>query len=383
MAQIKNVRFGHFISIGIIVTALITVASPEAHKGITSKYTYNDDVFPIVQLRCGRCHFEGGPTPMSLLTYRDAMPWAESIREQLTSEAMPPWYTDPLGPAFKGGHSLSTKEFDVLLTWATGGTPEGNPEKNPSPVPRTASWQSGVPDLALPMVSPHTLPAGTRQDIHSFSVKTDLDKDSWIRSIDLLPGTPSMVRSALISIRDGAVLANWLPGHDVIPAPSGTAFHLPAGATLDIKISYKKHWRDEAKDQTDLSTLGLYLTDPPLSGRSIETLALAPADNINDQRTVTLKLPASVRLLALRPQLDQVYDSITISAISPTAREIDIFRLHAARPEWNRRYWLNDPIELPKGTTIKLNITPATSTNTSQLLQQTEPLQIALEILKL
>ncbi len=383
MAQIKNVRFSYLIIIGVIATALIAVTTLEAHKGITSKYTYNDDVFPIVQLRCGRCHFEGGPTPMSLLTYKDAMPWAESIREQLTSEAMPPWYTDPLGPAFKGGHSLNTKEFDVLLTWATGGTPEGNPDKNKSPVPRTISWQSGDPDLVLAMASPHTLPAGTREDVYSFSLKTGLDRDSWVRSIDLLPGTPSMVRSALISIRDGAVLATWVPGHDVIPAPSGTAFHLPAGAILDLKISYKKHWRDEATDQTDLSTLGLYLTDPPLSGRSIETLSLTPANNTNDQNTVTLKLSASIRLLALRPQLDQVYDSITISAVSPTAREIDIFRLHAARPEWNRRYWLNDPIELPKGTTIKLNATPATSTDTRQLIQQTEPLQITLEILTL
>ena len=127
----------------------------------------------------------------------------------------------------------------------------------------------------------------------------------------------------------------------------------------------------------------MYLTDPPLSGRSIETLALVPANNTNGQSTVTLKLPASVRLLALRPQLDQAYDSITISAVSPTAREIDIFRLHAARPEWNRRYWLNDPIELPKGTTITLNATPAPPTNARELIQQTEPLQITLEILTL
>ena len=45
---------------------------------------------------------------MSLTTYIDALPWAESIREQLVGERMPPWYVDPTGPAVKGGHFLPT-----------------------------------------------------------------------------------------------------------------------------------------------------------------------------------------------------------------------------------------------------------------------------------
>ncbi len=52
----------------------------EAHKAITSKYTYNDDVFPIVRAKCGNCHVDGGVAPMSLMTYEEAFPWAESIR---------------------------------------------------------------------------------------------------------------------------------------------------------------------------------------------------------------------------------------------------------------------------------------------------------------
>ena len=59
---------------------------------ITSKYNYNEHVFPIFRDRCARCHYQGGPTPMSLTTYQDALPWAESMREQLVGEKMPPWY---------------------------------------------------------------------------------------------------------------------------------------------------------------------------------------------------------------------------------------------------------------------------------------------------
>ena len=42
----------------------------DAHKGITSKFTYNAEVYPIFLNRCGRCHVEGGVGPMSLLTIR-------------------------------------------------------------------------------------------------------------------------------------------------------------------------------------------------------------------------------------------------------------------------------------------------------------------------
>ena len=59
-------------------------AAADAHKPVTSKYTFTEDVYPIVKEQCGSCHAPGGVAPMSLLTYDDARPWAESIRLELT-----------------------------------------------------------------------------------------------------------------------------------------------------------------------------------------------------------------------------------------------------------------------------------------------------------
>src|SRR6476469_9351058 len=113
--------------------AIIATTTIDAHKGITSKYTYNDDVFPILRDKCGRCHTEGGAAPMSLLTYNDngggAMAWAEYIREMLISEAMPPWFADPTGPAVKNSHALTPRELDIVITWAVGGNPRGEGNK--------------------------------------------------------------------------------------------------------------------------------------------------------------------------------------------------------------------------------------------------------------
>src|SRR5262252_6420410 len=116
-----------------IAVTMIATTTIVAHKGITSKYTYNDDVYPILRDKCGRCHAENGAAPMSLLKYSidagGAAAWAESIRENLVSEAMPPWFVDPTGPGIKNNHGLTPRELDIIVTWATGGTPQGNLNK--------------------------------------------------------------------------------------------------------------------------------------------------------------------------------------------------------------------------------------------------------------
>ena len=85
-----------FIAVSALVVAGLALAIQpgEAHKAITSKYTYNDDVFPILRDRCASCHVPGGVAPMSLMTYDDAFPWAESIRAELVAAHMPPWNAD-------------------------------------------------------------------------------------------------------------------------------------------------------------------------------------------------------------------------------------------------------------------------------------------------
>src|SRR5205823_3491524 len=104
------------ILIGFCV--LMCVMGAQAHKPITSKYTYNEDVFPIFNVRCGRCHIAGGVAPMSLLTYKDAFPWAESIRVELTASHMPPWYAEPGYGEVKLAPRLTPRELDILMTWA-------------------------------------------------------------------------------------------------------------------------------------------------------------------------------------------------------------------------------------------------------------------------
>ena len=111
------------VAVASVILAGLALAGQrgEAHKAITSKYTFNDDVFPIFKERCARCHVEHGVAPMSLTTFKDAFPWAESIRAELIAGHMPPWNAEEGFGDLKHAHTLTARELDVILTWATGG----------------------------------------------------------------------------------------------------------------------------------------------------------------------------------------------------------------------------------------------------------------------
>lgn len=354
----------------------------EAHKAITSKYNYTEHVFPIVRDRCARCHYPGGPTPMALTTYQDAVPWAESMREQLVGQKMPPWYADPTGPQVKGGHPISTRELDVLITWATGGTPNGPMGNQTVPaVPAPAAWRSGPPDHQVKMPKAHELPVGTQESEVEVAIPTGLTEEKWVKAVDLQPGDASMVRDASISVQNGPVLGLWVPGTEAIAAPNGTGFRLAPGAVLTLKIHYKKSWQDEQNAKSDQSAVGLYFTDAPLSGKSIDALEVkGPATPSSSEATsFSGALKTGARLLALRPSFDQSYREATVDAVLPNNRRVTVMKLRSPQPLWYRRYWLTEPIELPAGTKLEVKAVPAPVDEFAPPVAKRYPLQVTLD----
>ena len=63
---------------------------------------------------------------MSLLTYREAYPWTQSIREEILGLRMPPWKAEDGFGSFSNGHVLPAHEMDMLLEWSAGGYPPGS-----------------------------------------------------------------------------------------------------------------------------------------------------------------------------------------------------------------------------------------------------------------
>jgi len=373
-------------AIAAIVVAF-AVKQAQAHKAVTSPYDFKTDILPILRDGCGRCHVEGGPA-MTLMSYKadngGASAWAEQIREMLVTEQMPPWFVDRTSPAIKGMHNLSNRDLDKLITWAAGGTPEGDLDKKAPTVPAyQPQWRGGQPDLKFEMPQPFTLAAGSDAppETKEFVIPTNLTETRWVRMADLLPGSP-IVRNATISVENGPVLAVWVPGSDAVPAPSGAAFKLSAGAKLLLHIRYQKQWWN-MNAVTDKSTVGLYFTDEPASGRELQALALdGPSESDPEKpRTFSKKLTGSARVVALRPRIDQAYAALSVNAVTPSGRKVPLLSLRSPRPEWNRRYWLAEPTELPAGSTIEVTITPlpADFELPFKPVLVAEPLQVSLD----
>jgi hypothetical protein len=355
------------ISALVVLGLAVAVQRGEAHKAITSKYTYNDDVFPILRDRCASCHVPGGVAPMSLMTYDDAFPWAESIRAELVAAHMPPWNADEGYGEIKRAHTLTPKELDVILTWATGGNPRGSLDQTLPTVTLKNEWTLGAPDLALPMPAEFTVAADKMEDWQEFTLPTGTADARWVRAVDLLPGTPSVVRSATIYVKHAGgqatgatpapehVLALWLPGQDSAPS-DGIGFRLPAGAQLGLRIHYKKTWQFEGKPLTDRSTVGVYFS---AAGNAEELLALpiespaTPSGGADQTIRFSRTLAEDVVALALSP--DNVPGNITlqVEAVRPDGSRVPMIRLNT-RADWDRRYWFERPLALPRGTRVEV-----------------------------
>jgi hypothetical protein len=374
------------VAFALVTTAVfLSVESGDAHKPITSPYTYNDDVFPILREKCGGCHVSGGVAPMSLMTHAEAVPWGESIRTEILAGHMPPGSVDEAPARFRNAPGLSPREMNLLLTWVTGGTPIGDAAKDPTPVTSDATWPLGPPDLTLPLPHESVVGENERERTVEFIVPTGIAERRWLRAVDLMPGTAAMVRAATIAARTTAasgpgaaaerVLAVWLPGDEPIALEAGLGFELPGSTELIVRVLYRKTWEYERKELKDRSTVGLYFAPQPAT--AVQALRLAPdspalgsADRVAFRRALT----DDARALAIYPEAGLNNASVKVVATRPDKTRVDLIAFHP-RPDWSRRYWFREPIPLPRGTTIEvavlfddeaplmpLSLTPATAT---------------------
>jgi hypothetical protein len=355
-------------SIAIVLAGFaLAVRRGEAHKPVTSPYTYNEDVFPIVRDRCGRCHVAGGVAPMSLLTYKDAVPWGESIRTELIAGHMPPWSVEDPRDRFKNPQTLTARELNILLTWVSGGNPVGDTDHLPPSITSHPGWRLGTPDLVLPLPSEFTLAADVSEQTHEFTLATGTTEARWVRAVDLLPGTAAVVRSATIVVRSDVardsgpegtaperVLAMWVPGDDPVPVDAGGGFRLPAGAELTVRVHYKKTWEYERVAMTDRSNIGVYYADRPAA--ELRALPLAPdhpvAENPPRQLTFGRVIEEDLQALALYPDSRLANVGLRVEAVRPDGSRVELIRFHP-QPDWARRYWFAQPIALPRGTRIE------------------------------
>ena len=348
----------------------------DSHTPIASRWNYKEHLFPVFRDNCGSCHRTDGIAPMSLMTYREAFPWSQSIREEVLGLRMPPWKAEDGFGNFRNGHSLPAHEMDMILEWSSGGYPQGPRNLELPTVAGPEDWQLGAPALTLEMAEPFVLDAGTSEAVRYFVLPTGTADALRIVGVDVLPEAGAVVRGAMVyfdaegvareldEADDGPGFATpdagafpttppvavWSPGQAPV-LQRGVARTLPAGADLVLRVHYKKTWITEGQDFRDRTTVGLYAAGGEVDG--IESLvAVSPATLEGQEASFTYTLDEDVRILALLPEVDIEASDVRVLATTPDGTEIPMLFLREPNAAWPTRYWFDEAIEAPRGTAL-------------------------------
>ena len=271
--MLRNCVFPHgfrpaFASI-VLASALGGAAQPVAAAAAIDQAipTFSKDVAPIFQRACQSCHRPGSIAPMSLLTYRDARPWARSIKTKVATRVMPPWHIDRnVGvTSFKDDPSLTDAEIATISSWVDNGAPEGNPADMPPPLKFTNDdkWHFGKPDIVVSMSKPYVLKAKGGDEYYDIDIDPGFKEDMYIQAVETKPdmGFKVVHHCTTNLVEDpeedpvGLFLNEYAigKGADVFPHDSGRLIR--AGS----KIHFNLHLHADGNDTPVSVSLGLKL----------------------------------------------------------------------------------------------------------------------------
>ena len=67
------------------------------------------------------------------MTYKEARPWAEAVKEEVLARRMPPWGAVKGFGDFRNDQALTPEQLELIVSWADGGVPEGEEKDLPPP----------------------------------------------------------------------------------------------------------------------------------------------------------------------------------------------------------------------------------------------------------
>ncbi|HJT77429.1 MAG TPA: redoxin family protein [Gemmataceae bacterium] len=330
--------------------------------------TYCRDVAPVLNKHCVSCHRPGQIAPFSLLTYRDAADWAETIRDVVRQRRMPLWYADPHYGRFANDPSLSDEERRLLDGWVAAGVPEGNPADLAPPPTFPGQWSIPGPDWVVSIPQPVTVPAEGVMDYQLIEVDPGFREDRWVRAVEIRPGNRAVVHHCNVYLlppgsHDAAaqgelgsvLLAATTLGTPPLVLPDGMAKRVPAG----WKFLFVLHYTPVGTVQTDRTSMGLTFADPATVRKEVATRillddALCIPPGCPDHRVEKFcRMERDVLLLALFPHMHLRGRSFRYEATYPDGRTeilLDVPRYDFA---WQDRYVLAEPKRLPAGTVLR------------------------------
>jgi len=358
----------------------------------TNSPTFTKDIAPIIFQNCSTCHRPGQSAPFDLLNYQDVKKHMKEIAEVTARRYMPPWLPEPGYGDFVGARLLSTGQIGAIQEWVADGGVEGNPAELP-PLPKwNDDWQLGEPDLVVTMPRAYTLQAEGKDVYRNFVVPVPLAAPQYVKAVEFRPGNPKIVHHAFIRLdrtresrqrdaRDPAPgfsgihapptaqpptghFLSWQPGKRVSREPDGLPWLLETNTDLVLQL----HLKPTGKPEEIQSSVGFYFTDRPPTNTPIKIWLVSydidiPAGAANYVLKDSYVLPVDVEVLAVLPHTHYLGKEAQGYATLPDGTRQWLLRIRQWDFNWQGDYRYNEPVFLPKGTTVTMEFTYDNSTN--------------------
>jgi mono/diheme cytochrome c family protein len=343
----------------VVVAAFCIVAMAagpaDANKG--NKVTFNKDIAPIFFNNCVQCHRPGEIAPMSLVSFKEARPWARSIKEKVATGVMPPWHADPHYGEFRNDRRLSQKDIDTIVAWVDQGANEGNAKDLPPTPQFLEGWNIGKPDVVFYLPQEYAVPATGVVEYKYFNVPTGFKEDKWIQAAEIRPGVRGVVHHIIVFAQSAnapqRLLVGYAPGEQPVVIAKGLAKKIPADSTLIFQVHYTPNGT-AAKDKSYVGFV--FAKQPPVAEVVTRPVmnakfAIPPGDpNYKVESTYTFTQDAHIQ--SLMPHMHVRGKDFMFKVTYPDGTSKLLLSVPKYDFAWQTYYILKEPLAAPKGTRL-------------------------------
>ncbi len=374
----------------------------------TAAVTFSRDVAPIFYKNCTNCHRPGEIAPMSLLTYKDARPWAKSIATRVANGSMPPWHADPAYGHFLNDRHLSAADKATIANWVASGAPQGNPADLPPAPVYESGWTIGQPDAIFSMGEDYPIPASGEIAYQYMEVPTNFAEDRWVQAFEVKPGDPKAVHHVIVyarppapatpqpraagprpapvfefapnmeipagqtggpalppeqrkpagpndrpPVRLGPAIGGFAPGQFLRVYQEDTAMKIPAGTTLVFQMHYTTY----GKATTDRTRIGVKFAKmtphTQLRWASLVNGSLRIPPGADDYRVdAEMTIGQDITLWSMLPHTHVRGKRWIYEVTYPDGRKETILSVPKYDFNWQTDYVFREPLKWPKGTKL-------------------------------
>ncbi|HVS65198.1 MAG TPA: cytochrome c [Thermoanaerobaculia bacterium] len=361
-------------------SALVTTSAAPQERDAGGEVTWAEHVAPIVYEHCSHCHRPGGGTPFPLTTYQQARERGRLLSMVAKDGFMPPYPPTVDSPAFSNLAPMSDAEVDLLARWVSGGSKPGDEQSAPAP-PDPEVWELGEPDLVLEASEELEVPLDAFDVLRNFVLPLPVDEPRWLRAVALWPGGARPQRALFWVASAGAAetvapddpgsVGGLQPGLGFGPPPAfggelltTPAAPYPADAGRLVEpgevLVLQAVFQGTGEAYTARPRVGLYFAESS-PARRLVTVPVGASDFTLAAGEVTIiersfELPVAARVEGVLPFAHRLATELRGWATTPAGERHTLIEIDEWDVAWLSPYWLAEPIDLPAGSTLGVEI---------------------------